>query len=186
MEEKQNEQRRHKEGSLHQKVANNLSIRRQPLKKQSDMRNKVKLSKTEYTLLQYSYLVWKWAVANHGLTNREINILLYLSPLITFEYLDFRKALKELGSNNNTTFGKMKKEGWIKLWSKDGSKNFYCLTPKANTLVSRMHRMHMMEEQIPTSPRRNVIAKEETRQDKDLMSLFKKFNNKVKDKKNGR
>ena len=40
----------------------------------------------------------------------------------------------------------------------------------------------MMEEQIPMSPRRNVLAKEETKKDKDLMKLFKKFNEKVKNK----
>ncbi len=182
MDDKQNERRRHEEGSLHQRVANNLFIRRAPLKKQKAMRDKVKVSKSDYTFLQYSYLIWKWAVANHGLTNRGINVLLYLHPLITFDYKDFRLALKELGSTDHSTFGKMKKDGWIKLWSKDGSKSFYCLTPKANTLIARMHRMHMMEEQIPTSSRRNVIAKEETKKDKDLMNLFRKFNEKVKNK----
>ncbi len=182
MNEEKTDKRRQEEGSLHEVVANDLVIRRLPLKKQKEMRQKVKLSRAEYTFLQYTHAIWKWALANHDLTRREIDILLYISPLITFTFNDFRKCLRELGSDDAGTFSKFKKKGWVKLWSDSDGKKFYVLSTKASTLIARIYRMHMMDEEIPTSPRRNVIAKKDSKKDKDLMKLFSKFNNLVREK----
>jgi len=174
--------RRNTEGSLHHTVSNDLIIRRKPLKKQTDFKKRVKSSKAEYTFLQWHHAIWKWATANHKLTPREIGVLLYIYPLITFTSREFAQALSELGSSDKGTLVKFRKDGWVNEWSKQGRTITYVLSSKANTLVARMHRMYMSEEEIPTSARRNVIARKKDKSSEELMGLFKMFNQKVKEK----
>jgi len=176
--------RRNTEGSLHQKVSNDLIIRRKPLKKQTDFKKRVKSSKAEYTFLQFHYVIWKWASANHKLTHREIGILLYIAPLITFTSREFTQALKELSSSDAGTLVKFRKDGWVNEWSKEGRYATYVLSNKANTLVARLHRMYMSEEEIPMSARRNVILKKKDKENVGLIDIFKQFNNNVKQKQN--
>lgn len=176
--------RRNTEVSLHRTVSNDLIVRRKPLTKQVSFKKKVKSSKAEYTFLQWHHVIWKWASSNHNLTHREISIILYIYPLITFTSREFTQALKELSSSDAGTLGKLKKEGWISQWSKSGRTAHYVLSNKANTLVSRMHRMFMSEEEIPLSPRRNIIARKKSKGNEELMGLFKKFNSIVKEKQN--
>ena len=172
--------RRNKEGSLHQKVANDLTIRRQPLKKQVAYRKKVKSSKAEYTFLQFHHIIWMWALANHNISSRDLNVLLYMYPLISFTSKEFTQALNEMESRDLSTVSRMKEGGWLNIWSKQGKTIHYVLSNKANTLVSRLHRMFMGEEEIPMSPRRNKLI-EENKENQELLKLFKKFNQKVKE-----
>lgn len=178
------DKRRLSEGSLHQQVSNDLSIRRNPLTKQSDFKKKVKFSKAEYTFLQFHHVIWKWATKNNKLTPRELGILLYLHPLITFTSKEYAQVLAELGSSDQSVMAKLKRDGWINIWSKEGTTINYVLSNKANTLITRMHKMYMLEEEIPLSARRNVIARKKTKKNEELMGLFNKFNKIVKQKNN--
>ena len=174
------DRRRNTEDSLYEVVTEGHVIRRPPLKKQM----KVKSSKAEYTFLQFHRIIWTWATKNNKLSNRDLDILLYIFPLITFTKPQFDTALKEMGSTGGPILYSLKKRGWITIWSTIKNKNYYTLTSKTNNLISRLHRMFMLEEQIPTSTRRNVIARSEKKKDKQLMDLFKSFNNKIKEKDN--
>jgi len=178
------DRRRLTEGSLHQQVSNDLSIRRNPLTKQTDFKKKVKFSKAEYTFLQFHHVIWKWATLNNKLTPRELGILLYVHPLITFTSQEYAQMLVELGSSDQSVMAKFKRDGWINIWRKEGNTINYTLSNKANTLITRMHKMYMLEEEIPLSARRNVVARKKTKKNEDLMGIFKKFNNIVKQKNN--
>lgn len=178
------DRRRLTEGSLHQQVSNELFIRRNPLTKQTDFKKKVKFSKAEYTFLQFHHVIWKWATKNNKLTPRELSILLYIHPLITFTSQEYEQILVELGSTDKSLLPKFKRDGWLNIWNKDGSSFTYVLSNKANTLITRMHKMYMLEEEIPLSARRNVIARKKTKKNEELMELFSKFNNIVKQKDN--
>lgn len=46
--------------------------------------------------------------------------------------------------------------------------------------------MFMAEEEIPMSARRNVAVKKKGKENVDLINVFKKFNNKVKEKQDDR
>lgn len=170
--------RRNTEDALYEKVNSKIVLRRGPLRKQKDF--KIRSSKSEYTFLQFHYAIWKWALANHNLTNRELGILLYVYPLIVFNSREFNQALKELESYDNSTLHTLMTKGWINVWATNGKSKTYTLSPKANTLVTRLHRMYMSEEPIPTSPRRNYLLKEGV--DSGLLKLFTKFNKIIKDK----
>jgi hypothetical protein len=171
------DKRRLTEKNLYQKVDDGLIVRRNPLTKQQ----KVKLSSQEYTFLQFHHIIWKWALANHGLNNPELGALLYISPLVTFTMKEFFDAQEEMGSTSPNVFFSLKKKNYIATWSKVGRTTYYVVTTKGNTLVNRMHKMYMLEEEIPTSSRRNVIGRSKKPKDVMMMKLFKKFNEKVKD-----
>ena len=169
------DKRRLTEKNLYQKVDDGLIVRRNPLTKQQ----KVKLSSQEYTFLQFHHIIWKWALSNNGLSNSELSALLYISPLVTFSMQDFFDAQEEMGNTSPNIFFGLKKKNFIGTFSKVGRTTYYTLTTKGNTLVNRMHKMYMLEEEIPTSSRRNVIGRSKKPKDVMMMKLFKKFNEKV-------
>jgi hypothetical protein len=170
------DKRRLTEKSLYDKVDDGLIVRRNPLDKQQ----KVKLSSQEYTFLQFHNIIWSWAIKNHGLSNPELSMLLYISPLVTFSMKEFFDAQKEMGNTTANMFFNLKKKGFIATWSKVGRTTYYIVSTKGNTLVNRMHKMYMLEEEIPMSPRRNVIVRSKKASDEKLVELFKKFNEKIK------
>lgn len=182
MKDKNIDKRRLTEDSLYDKVDTGLIVRRNPLKKQKDFKDKVKLSTAEYTFLQFHSIIWKWATANNNLSNPELSALLYISPLISFSLGDFHNAQKEMGSTNDNMFFSLKRKGFIVKWSSVGRKTYFVLSSKANTLINRMHRMYMLEELIPMSPRRNVILRSNKEKDLQLVELFRNFNTKIREK----
>jgi len=179
LEERFNKRRRY-EGFIHEKLEKNILFKRMPLKKQKEYKQKVRTSNMEYNFLQYSHMIRTWARRNHSLTARQLDILFYLYPIHIFTSGQFSKFMKELGINDYTIFKKMKKEGWIAMWSKSGSKIYYVLSHKANELMKKMHKMCMLEEEVPMSARRNVIVRSRDKKDQQLVDLFKVFNEKVK------
>jgi hypothetical protein len=86
-----------------------------------------------------------------------------------------------MGISDYTMFKKMKDGGWVQLWSKSGSKKYHVLSHKGNELIKKLHRMCMLEEEIPMSERRNVIVRSRKKADQQLVDLFRIFNNKVKE-----
>ena len=94
MKEAKVDKRRLTEDNLYDTVDGNLIVRRNPLKKQKELKEKVKLSTAEYTFLQFHHLIWKWAMANNNLSSSELSILLYIMPLISFSMGEFSMRKK--------------------------------------------------------------------------------------------
>lgn len=180
MEEKFHKRRTH-EGFIHERLEKELLFKRMPLKKQKDYKQKIRTSNMEYTFLQYSYIIKAWAKRNYNLTSRQLDVLFYLYPINVFTSGQFTAILKELGISDYTAFKKMKEEKWVTLWNQSGNKKYYVLSHKANELIKKIHRMCMLEEEIPMSERRNVIVRSKVKKDQELVDLFNIFNKKVKD-----
>lgn len=172
--------RRRYEGFIHERLEKEILFKRMPLKKQKQYKQKIRTSNMEYNFLQYSYIIRRWARKNYKLTDRQLDILFYLYPIHIFTSGQFSKFLKELGISDYTMFKKMKEQGWLTVWNKSGSKVYYVLSHKGNELVKKMHKMCMLEEEIPMSERRNVIVRSKDKKDQQLVDLFKVFNDKVK------
>jgi len=179
------EKRRKSEDFIHERLEKDILFKRMPLKKQKDYKKKIRTSNMEYNFLQYSHMIRMWARRNYKLSARELDVLFYLYPLQIFTSGQFLQATKEMGINDYTLFRRLRKEGWINLWSKSGAKHYHVLSHKANELVKKMHKMCMLEEEIPMSERRNVIVRSRKKQDQQLVDLFNIFNNKVREKNDG-
>lgn len=172
--------RRQSEEYIHERLEKDILFKRMALKKQKKYKDKVRVSNMEYNFLQYSYMIRQWARRNYNLTARQLDVLLYIYPLNVFTTTQFGEALKEMGINDYTMFKKMKDDGWVVLWTKSGNKRYHTLSHKANELIKRMHKMFMLEEEIPMSERRNVVVRSRKKSDRQLTDLFKLFNDKVK------
>ena len=163
---------------VYEKLSDNVEYRRSPMEDQKKM---VRYSQIRYNFMQYYPIVHKWALQNHDLTNMKLELLMYAYPIAIFSKEYLKQMQDELGIMSRTMFLDLEKGGWLKLWSKDKGKSFFVLSSKANMLISRVHRMLLLEEPIPTSPIRNVAFKALKRGDKSLMNLYKEFNKKVTD-----
>lgn len=175
--------RRRYEGYIHESIEKDILFKRMPLKKQKAYKQKVRTSTMEYNFLQYSHIIKTWVRRNYGLTPKYLDILFYVYPMQIFTSEQFTQFTKELGIQDYTILRKMKNGGWFTLWTKSGYKKYYVLTHKGNELMKKIHRMCMLEEEIPMSERRNVIVRSRDKKDQRLVELFKVFNEKVRNKK---
>tara|TARA_R110002073_G_scaffold144403_2_gene296498 strand:- start:3555 stop:4115 length:561 start_codon:yes stop_codon:yes gene_type:complete len=176
--------RRRYEGFIQEKIEDNITFKRMPLAKQKEYKKKVRTSNMEYNFLQYSLIIRTWAKRNYDLTARQLDILFYIYPIHIFTSGQFTKSLKEMGISDYSVLKKLKNGGWVSLWSTNGRKRYYVLSHKGNELMKKIHRMCMLEEEIPMSARRNVIVRSKEKKDQNLVDLFKKFNDKVREKNN--
>tara|TARA_R110002167_G_scaffold331706_1_gene538377 strand:+ start:20228 stop:20785 length:558 start_codon:yes stop_codon:yes gene_type:complete len=176
--------RRLEENHLYEVIDNHIELKRLPLKKQKELKRKVRVSRVEYTFLQYGHLIRKWATANHDITLSNLDVLIYVSPLGVFTNQQFRDCQNDLSMSDDGMLRRLEKKGWIVRWSKVGKIHYNVLSTKGNNLIRRMHRMYMLEEVVPMSTRKNRIANKKDRKSKKLMELFTEFNKKVRDESN--
>lgn len=170
--------RRECEDFLYEKIEKNITLKRLPLVKQKKYKEEVRVSRADYTFLQYGYLIRKWATRNYNITPVELDMLLYLYPLTIFSTSQFVTARKEVGMAK-IKLKDFNSRGLVTVWSTVGTKKFYILSHKITILISRMHRMYMLEEKIPMSVK-NVVKRSKSQRDKKLMDLFAEFNKNVK------
>ncbi len=82
---------------------------------------------------------------------------------------------------NNRRWNKLIQNNWIEVWryrNRTTQKyNIYKVSFKGKQLISRIYRIMLGLDDIPTSPRRNKIMKGETYMDKVLKTSIKNVNN---------
>jgi hypothetical protein len=169
--------RRLTENFVYERLTENTTLKKMPLKEQK--KKKYRMVHQEYNFLQFVPIARVWAQRNFDLSLGEFEMLLYLYPVSVFTRSQFHRMLKEIGRGDYTLMKSLKEKGMISLWAEDGGEKIYTLSNKANDLMTRLHRMCMLEEKIPMSERRNVIVRSNEQTDKELTELFRAFNKKV-------
>jgi len=131
-------------------------------------------SSRDYDFLKYSRIVYKWAVANSGLSRGEVDLLLYLYPEGAFSYSKFHKFHKVLSMFQNKTLQKLLDESWIKVWREKTSKQtkLYVLTNKAKTMCDNMHKYLLGEKEIPMDNRNKLVTDKSTRINDYYMAMI--------------
>lgn len=165
---------------VYRRISPNLTLKRMKLDKQKKMKKKVRMLYQDYNFLQYVPVVRIWAQRNFDLTLLELDALMFMYPIGVFSSSEFNTCLKEMGRGNFTVLKNLREKGWISVWAKEGRSNYYTLSQKANDLISRYHKICMLEEEVPMSERRNVIVRSRDPKDQELVSLFKSMNEKVR------
>ena len=134
----------------------------------------------ELNLMKHYRIIRKWACKNNDLTDAELELLIYLDCIDLFTKKDFEAGTYTF-SWNNRRWGKLIKNEWIKVWrhrNRTTQKyNIYKVSFKGKQLISRIYRIMLGLDDIPTSPRRNKIMKGETYMDKVLKTSIKNVNN---------
>ena len=124
-------------------------IRRGSSRKKPDIFTK----RETFSFLQYLRPVLHWAKISSGLSRPRVELLLYLQPLGIFKKGDFTFFCSIVQIYQTSLFKMFLAEGWVQEWrpAKHGKKQaaLYKLTPKADKLCTRIHKMCLGEEKIP-------------------------------------
>jgi hypothetical protein len=120
-------------------------------------------------LLQHYRIIRKWACKNNGLTDAELELIIYLDCIDLFTIKDFKLGVYTF-SWNNRRWNKLIQENWIEVWrhrNRTTQKyNIYKISFKGKQLISRIYRIMLGLDNIPTSERRNKLIAGNTYTDK--------------------
>ena len=133
----------------------------------------------DMNLLKHYRVIRKWACRNNNLTDADLELLIYFDCMDLFTKHDF-----EIGtyaySWDNKRWNRLLKEGWIVVWRNRNRTtqkyNIYKVSFKCKQLISKMYRIMLGEEDIPTSEKRNSIMRGKTYTDKVLQTAIKNVN----------
>lgn len=133
----------------------------------------------DINLLKHYRIIRKWACRNNNLSDADIELLIYLDCTDMFTKEDFKKGTYSY-SWDNRRWNRLLKEGWIKVWRKRNRTtqkyHIYKVSFKGKQLISRIYRIMLGHEDIPTSTKRNSIMKGLTYTDKVLIKSIKNVN----------
>jgi hypothetical protein len=133
----------------------------------------------DMNLLKHYRVIRKWACRNNGLNDADLELLIYFDCMEFFTKHDF-----EIGtyaySWDNRRWNRLLKEGWIVVWrtrNRTTQKyNIYKVSFKCKQLISKMYRIMLGEEDIPSSEKRNSIMRGKTYTDKVLQTAIYNVN----------
>jgi len=133
----------------------------------------------ELNLLKHYRIIRKWACKNNGLTDAELELLIYLDSIEYFNKKDFIKGTYSY-SWNNRRWNKLKNKDWIVVWRNRNRTtqkyNIYKVSFKFKQLINKIYKIMLGEEDIPTSIRRNNIIKCKSYTDKVLTKAIYNVN----------
>ena len=130
-------------------------------------------------LLKHYRIIRKWACKNYNLNDADLELLIYFDCMDLFTREDFKIGTYSY-SCDNRRWNRLLKEDWITVWRKHNRTtqkyNIYKVSFKCKQLISRMYRIMLGEEDIPTSLHRNKIMKGKTYMDKVMITSIEHVN----------
>jgi hypothetical protein len=133
----------------------------------------------DMNLLKHYRVIRKWACRNNGLNDADLELLIYFDCMEYFTKHDFKIGTYAY-SWDNRRWNRLLKEGWIVVWrtrNRTTQKyNIYKVSFKCKQLISRMYRIMLGEEDIPSSEKRNSIMRGKTYTDKVLQTAINNVN----------
>jgi hypothetical protein len=133
----------------------------------------------DMNLLKHYRVIRKWACRNNGLNDADLELLIYFDCMEFFTKHDFKIGTYAY-SWDNRRWNRLLKEGWIVVWrtrNRTTQKyNIYKVSFKCKQLISKMYRIMLGEEDIPSSEKRNSIMRGKTYTDKVLQTAIYNVN----------
>ena len=122
----------------------------------------------ELNLFKYYRLVRRWACKTYSLRDADLELLIYLDCKKHFTRDDFINGVYTY-SWDKKRWDRLRKGGWIDIFSKRNRTtkkfNVYTTSFKCKQLITRIYRILLAEEDLPTSAR-SVFYKNKTYTDK--------------------
>ena len=122
----------------------------------------------DMNLLKYYRLVRKWACKTYDLKDADVELLIYLDCKKQFTRNDFMEGVYTY-SWDKARWERLRREGWIDVWRKRNrttmKTNIYGTSPKCKSLINRIYRILLGQEDLPTSSR-STFYKNKTYTDK--------------------
>ena len=133
----------------------------------------------DMNLLKHYRVIRKWACRNNDLNDADLELLIYFDCMEFFTKHDFKIGTYAY-SWDNRRWNRLLKEGWIVVWrtrNRTTQKyNIYKVSFKCKQLISKMYRIMLGEEDIPSSEKRNSIMRGKTYTDKVLQTAIHNVN----------
>ena len=108
----------------------------------------------ELNLLKHYRIIRKWACKTNELNDADLELLIYLDAIDFFTKQDFKTGTYSF-SWDNRRWNRLLKQGWITVWRKRNHTtqkyHIYKVSVKCKQLISRMYRIMLGEEDIPTT-----------------------------------
>ena len=122
----------------------------------------------ELNLFKYYRLVRKWACKTYDLTDADLELLIYLDCKGRFTRKEFIDGIYTM-SWDKQRWERLRSEGWIEVWRHRNRTSIkysiFKTSFKCSQIISRIYRILLGEEDLPTSDR-NIFFKNETYTDK--------------------
>jgi hypothetical protein len=130
-------------------------------------------------LLKHYRIIRRWACRNNGLTDSDLELLIYFDCLEFFTKQDYKTGTYTY-SWDKMRWDRLLKEGWIVVWRERNHTtqkyHIYKVSFKCKQLISRMYRIMLGEEDIPMTERSNVIMKGKQYRDTVMQSAINNVN----------
>ena len=131
-------------------------------------------------LLKHYRIIRRWACRNNDLTDADLELLIYFDCMEFFTKQDYKIGTYAY-SWDNKRWNNLLKEGWIVVWRNRNHTtqkyNIYKVSFKCKQLISKMYRIMLGKEDLPTSKHRNVIMKGKTYIDTVMITAIENVNN---------
>tara|TARA_B100001093_G_scaffold520094_1_gene612644 strand:- start:4232 stop:4669 length:438 start_codon:yes stop_codon:yes gene_type:complete len=105
-------------------------------------------------ILKHYRIIRKWACKTCNLNDADLELLLYLEAVDLFTKDDFKKGTYSY-SWDNRRWNRLLKQGWITVWRERNRTtqkyHIYKVSTKCKQLISRMYRIMLGEEEMPTN-----------------------------------
>ena len=122
----------------------------------------------ELNLLKYYRLIRKWACKTYGLKDADLELLVYLDCKSRFTRNEFKSGAYTYSWDKNR-WERLRKAGWIDVWRHRNRTtikySIYKTSFKCSQLISRIYRIMLGQEDLPTSER-SVFYKNKSYSDK--------------------
>ncbi len=110
----------------------------------------------DMNIFKYYRLVRKWACKTYGIKDADLELLIYLDCKKHFTRNEFMDGAYTY-SWDKKRWDRLRKEGWIEVWRHRNRTTIkysvFKVSFKCQQLISRIYRILMAEEDIPTSER---------------------------------
>lgn len=130
-------------------------------------------------LLKHYRIIRKWACKNNSLNDADLELLIYLDCIDFFSIKDFKQGSYSYSWDTRRWARLLDKE-WIVIWRKRNRStqkhNLYKVSFKGKQLISRIYRIMLGEEDLPTSKRRNKLMACKSYTDKVLSKAIENVN----------
>ena len=122
----------------------------------------------ELNLLKYYRLIRKWACKTYNLKDADLELLIYLDCKSRFTRNEFIEGSYTY-SWDKDRWERLRREGWIEVWRQRNRTtikySIYKTSFKCSQLISRIYRIMLGQEDLPTSER-SVFYNNESNTDK--------------------
>ena len=119
-------------------------------------------------LFKYYRLVRKWACKTYGLKDADLELLIYLDCKSRFTRNDFIEGIYTY-SWDKARWERLRSQGWIEVWRQRNRTSIkysiYKTSFKCSQLITRIYKILLGEEDIPTSDR-NIFFNNKSYTDK--------------------